>query len=59
MVRKIIFYESHFMEFYQNLDQNVKGKIQYVFELIIQVDRVLKKFLKHLTGTNGLYEIRI
>ena len=37
----------------------MKGKIQYVFELIKQVDRVPEKFLKQITGTNGLYEIRI
>jgi phage-related protein len=59
MERKIIFYENHFIEFYQNQDQKVKGKIQHVFELIKQVDRVPEKFLKHLSGTNGLYEIRI
>jgi phage-related protein len=59
MNRKIIFYENHFIEFYQKQDQKVRGKIQYVFELIKQVDRVPEKFLKHLTGTNGLYEIRI
>ena len=59
MNRKIIFYENHFIEFYQELEQKVKGKIQYIFELIKQVDRVPEKFLKHLTGTNGLYEIRI
>lgn len=59
MNRKIIFYKNHFIEFYQNLDEKVKGKIQYVFELIKQVDRVPEKFLKHLTGTSGLYEIRI
>lgn len=59
MNRKIIFYENHFIEFYQKQDQKVKNKIQYVFELIKQVDRVPEKFLKHLTGTNGLYEIRI
>jgi phage-related protein len=40
-------------------DQKIKDKIQYVFELIRQVDQVPEKFLKHLTGTNGLYEIRI
>jgi phage-related protein len=57
--RKIIFFENHFIEFYQNQDNKVKGKIQYVFELIKQVDRVPEKFLKHLIGTNGLYEIRI
>ena len=59
MSRKIIFYGNHFIEFYQKQDQKVKGKIQYVFELIKQVHRVPEKFLKHLTGTNGLYEIRI
>ncbi len=42
-----------------NLLQKLKGKIQYVFELIKQVERVPEKFLKHLSGTNGLYEIRI
>lgn len=59
MNRKIIFYENHFIEFYQKQDIKVKGKIQYVFELIKQVDRVPDKFLKHLTGTDGLYEIRV
>jgi len=57
--RKIIFYENHFIEFYQKQDQKVKGKIQYAFELIQQVDRVPKKFLDHITGTDGLYEIRV
>jgi len=57
--RKIIFFENHFIEFYQKQDPKVKGKIQYVLELIRQVDRVPDKFLKHLTGSNGLYEIRI
>lgn len=59
MTRKIIFFENHFIEFYQKQDQKIKGKIQYVFELIKQVDRVPEKFLRHLTGTDGLYEIRI
>jgi len=59
MSREIIFYENHFIEFYQKQDQKVKGKIQHVFELIKQVDRVPEKFLKHLIGINGLYEIRI
>ena len=59
MVREIIFYEDYFIEFYQQQDDKVKSKIQYVLELIKQVDRVPEKFLKHLTGTDGLYEIRI
>lgn len=59
MNRTIIFYENHFTDFYQKQDQKVREKIKYVFELIRQVDRVPEKFLTHLTGTAGLYEIRI
>lgn len=59
MSREIIFFETHFIEFYQEQDQKVKEKIQYVLELIKQVERVPEKFLKHLSGTSGLYEIRI
>ena len=59
MNREIIFYEKYFIEFYQLQNENVKVKIQYVFEVIKQVERVPDKFLKHLTGTEGLYEIRV
>lgn len=45
MVRKIIFFENHFIKFYQKQDDKVKVKIQYVFELLKQVKRVPKKFL--------------
>ena len=59
MNRDIIFYENHFIEFYQVQNEKVKEKIKYVIELIKQVEKVPEKFLKHLTGTDGLYEIRI
>ena len=59
MGREIIFFFFFFIEFYQNQDEKVKIKIQYVFELIKQVDRVPEKFLKHLEGTDGLFEVRV
>ena len=59
MSRKIIFHGNYFIEFYQKQNLKVKGKIQYVFELIREVERVPEKFLKHLAGTNGLYEDRV
>lgn len=59
MSRKIIFFENHFIEFYKDQDDKLKAKIQYVLELIKQIDRVPEKFLKHLSGTDGLYEIRV
>ncbi len=59
MNREIIFHQNYFIEFYQQQDVKVKEKIKYVLELIRQVDKVPEKFLKHLTGTDGLYEIRV
>ncbi len=59
MSRQIIFYEDHFMEFYRSQDKKVQEKIQYVFQLVQSVEKVPEKFLKHLTGTDGLYEIRV
>ena len=37
----------------------LKEKIGYVFRVVETVDRVPEKFLKHVEGTEGLYEIRI
>jgi hypothetical protein len=37
MNRQIVFYKEHFLDFYKGLDEKVKNKIQYVFELIKQV----------------------
>ena len=59
MNRQIVFYKEYFLEFYKDLDINLKDKIQYVFELIKQVDRVPEKFLSQITGSDGLFEIRI
>ncbi|MBC8346045.1 MAG: type II toxin-antitoxin system RelE/ParE family toxin [Candidatus Marinimicrobia bacterium] len=59
MIRRIIFYENHFINFYDKQNGKVKEKIKYVLELIKQVERVPKKFLTHLAGTNGFYEVRI
>ena len=59
MARQIIFHGEYFLDFYKFLDDKVKAKIQYVFELIKQVDRVSEKFLAPITGYDGLFEIRI
>jgi phage-related protein len=59
MARQIIFHGDYFINFYKELDIKVKQKVQYVLELIKQVDRVPEKFLSPITGYDGLYEIRI
>jgi len=57
--RKIIFHEHYFQDFYLEVRDSVKDKIGYVFRVIKTVEKVPEKFLKHIVGTEGLYEIRI
>lgn len=57
--RKIIFHEHYFHDFYLDVNDSVKEAIGYVFRVIKTVDKVSEKFLKHIEGSDGLYEIRI
>ena len=58
-VRQIIYYKHYFEEFFNEQTEEVKDKIDEVLFLITIVDRVPAKFLQHIKGTNGLYEVRI
>lgn len=57
--RRITFYKNYFQDFFSKQDQKVKAKIIWTFELIEDLPRVPETFLKHVTSTNGLYEIRV
>ncbi len=57
--RKIIFHGSHFVDFYLEQTTKVQEKIEFVFHIIKQVERVSKKFLSPIENTDGLFEIRV
>lgn len=57
--RSIIFYGDYFMRYYLSLSGQVQEKIDYVLKLIKTVERIPVKFLKHIEGAAGLFEIRI
>lgn len=57
--RQIIFHEHHFQDFYLEQTAKVREKIGYVFRVIKTVDKIPEKFLKHIEGADGLFEIRI
>ena len=59
MVRQIVIYSDYFPEFYELQTDKVKDKIDYVLDLIRFIERVPVKYQKHITGYEGLYEIRI
>ncbi len=58
-MREIRFYRSFFPDFYTKQKPKVQEKIDYVLKLLANVQKVPEKFLKHISGTNGMYEIRV
>jgi len=59
MLRQILIYGDYFYEFYYQQDLRTREKIDYILDLIRNIDQVPAKFLKYIEGTDGLYEIRI
>lgn len=59
MKRKIVFFKDHFLNFYFNQSPEVQKKIDWTFELIRDLEMIPEKYFKHLSGTSGLYEIRV
>jgi phage-related protein len=58
-IRTIVFYKEYFQEFFSAQKDKVKDKIIWTLTLIEEIERVSEQYLKHLEGTDGLYEIRI
>lgn len=58
-IRTIFLYKDYFTDFFDNQKQKVKDKIIWTFKLIETIKNVPEDYLKHLEGTNGLYEIRV
>jgi phage-related protein len=58
-LRTIILYKNYFSEFYEKQKQKVKDKILWTFRIIETQQQIPTDYLKHMEGTEGLYEIRV
>jgi phage-related protein len=58
-IRHIFLYKDYFSGFYETQNRKVKEKIIWTFRIIETMPRVPTEYLKHIEGTDGLYEIRI
>lgn len=58
MKREIIFYENHFADFFVTLNDKAKEKLLYSLDMIQSQDVVLSKFMKYITNSDGIYEVR-
>lgn len=57
--REIKVYKEYFWEFYNQQLEIVQQKIDEILGVISLIERVPAKFLKHIEGSEGLYEIRV
>jgi phage-related protein len=58
-IREVVAYEDHFINFLKDQDRKVQDKIFKIIDAIETLERIPSNYLKHLEGTNGLYEARI
>jgi phage-related protein len=57
--RNIQLYKEYFSDFYNKQKQKVKDKILWTFKIVETLKQVPTDYLKHIEGTDGLYEIRV
>ncbi len=57
--RRVVFYKDYFQTFFDKLSKKVKAKIVWTFDLIEESQRVPETYLKHIEGTDGIFEIRV
>jgi phage-related protein len=57
-IRTIISYKHYFEEFLASQPVKVQNKIYKILELVEYQRQIPTKFIKHIAGTNGLYETR-
>ena len=57
--RTIFFYKDYFDDFYQKQRAKVKNKILWTLRIIETQPIIPETYLKHIEGTDDLFEIRI
>ena len=58
-IREIVAYKNYFEDFLKEQPLKVQDKIFKILEAIETLERVPKNYLKHIVGTEGLYEARV
>lgn len=57
--RNIFYYKNYYLDFYTTLSLDVRKKLNWTLQLVSVVARVPEKYFSHITGSSGLYEIRV
>lgn len=55
----LLHYKNYYLDFFQRLKPEARKKFNWTLLLIATVERIPEKYFKHITGTTGIYEIRV
>lgn len=58
-IKNIFYFKNYYLDFFEPLRPQVKKKLNWTLQLIGTIDRVPEKYFKHITGSTGIYEIRV
>jgi phage-related protein len=58
-IREVIYYEDYYLDFFNAQKEDVKKKFNWTLQLISTQDRIPEKFFKHITGSAGIFEVRV
>lgn len=58
-VRTVIFFKDYFESFFVKQNEKVQRKVIWTINLIEEIQNIPETYLKHIKGTDGLYEVRV
>jgi phage-related protein len=58
-IHKVFYYKDYYLDFFKTLNPDVQKKFNWTLGLIEAIERVPKKYFDHISGSDGLYEIRV
>ncbi len=58
-IREITTYKSYFSDYYTIQNAKLQAKIDFVLYILETQHFVPDTYVKHITGSNGIYEIRV
>ena len=58
-LRTVALYKNYFTDFFEKQKQKVKDKILWTFRIIENQQHIPSDYFGHITGPDGLYEIRV
>jgi len=58
-VREIFYFKNYYLDFFEKQKPEVKKKFNWTLQLIVTLERIPQKYFKHISDSDGIYEIRV